>query len=214
MNARAALAFALTLAPLLAGCPRRDEAPPPPPPGYVQPGQWTPPPQPTPAQPSPWQPAPGAGFPLPLPGLPGGIPGLPGFGGSGSPVPVPFADPAQRCVDVINQYRASAQLPPLSRWIFNESCVNAEARDAAATGQPHGAFGRCTELAQNVCPAWAGPADRMIAPCIQSQWAEGPGGDFAAHGHYLNLSSPRYTKVACGYFTAPNGQVWAVQDFQ
>lgn len=214
MNARAALPFALALAPLLAGCPHQD-APPPGPAsgGYPPPGQWTqPPPQPAPQPASPWQPAPGS--PFPWPSLPPGLPTLPGWGGQPSPVPLPFADPAQRCVDVINQYRASANLPPLSRWIMSESCVNAEARDAAASGQPHGAFGRCGELAQNVCPDWAGPADRMIAPCIQSQWAEGPGGDFATHGHYLNLSSTRFTKVACGYFTTPNGKVWAVQDFQ
>ncbi len=42
----------------------------------------------------------------------------------------------------------------------------------------------------------------------------GAGADYSAHGHYLNMSSTRYTKVACGYHTAPDGQVWAVQDFQ
>ena len=45
-------------------------------------------------------------------------------------------------------------------------------------------------------------------------WKEGPGTDFSKHGHYLNMSSTKYTKVACGFFTAPNGQVWAVQNFQ
>ncbi len=209
MNARGALLLALSLAPFLAGCPRRDETPPPSPPGYPPSGQWSQPaPQPAPQPTSPWPALPGS----PWPTLPS-VPGLPGWGGQ-QPVPLPFADPAQRCVDVINQYRASARLPPLQRWIMNESCVNAEARDSAAMGQPHGAFGRCGELSQNVCPDWAGPPDRMIAPCIQSQWAEGPGGDYATHGHYINMTSTRYTKVACGYFTTPSGKVWAVQDFQ
>lgn len=211
MTARAALPLALALVPLLAGCPRRDDTPPPPAPGYAPVGQWSQPaPQPAPQPASPWQPTPGSPFPVPWPTLPAG---LPGWGGQ-QPVPLPFADPAQRCVDVINQYRATVRLPPLSRWIMSESCVNTEARDSAAMGQPHGAFGHCGELSQNVCPDWAGPADRMIAPCIQSQWAEGPGGDYATHGHYINMTSTRYTKVACGYFTTPAGKVWAVQSFQ
>lgn len=127
--------------------------------------------------------------------------------------PLPF-DNAQRCVDAINNYRASIRLPPLARWVWSESCAGGQAQNGAQTGQPHGAFGRCSERAQNVCPGWAGPADRMIQPCIQSEWLEGPGYDYMTHGHYLNMTNPAYTKVACGFFTAPNGQVWAVQDFQ
>jgi hypothetical protein len=45
-------------------------------------------------------------------------------------------------------------------------------------------------------------------------WAEGPGTDFSTHGHYINMSNPKYTKVACGYTTATNGKIWAAQDFR
>jgi hypothetical protein len=45
-------------------------------------------------------------------------------------------------------------------------------------------------------------------------WAEGPGADFQTHGHYINMSSTKYTKVACGFYETPTGSVWAVQDFQ
>ena len=46
-------------------------------------------------------------------------------------------------------------------------------------------------------------------------WAEGPGTDFSAHGHYINMSSTDYTQVACGYYTTSDGKtVWAVQDFK
>ncbi len=178
------------------------------PPAYTPPGQWIPP-APT-AQPTApwWQPQPGA-FPLPFP-FPqqGQAPQLP-------PIPSPLApDLGQRCVNITNDYRASQRLPPLQRWWQSETCAAGQARDGAATGQPHGSFGRCAEQGQNVCPAWAGPADRMIPTCIQSMWNEGPGADFAQHGHYINLSSARFTRVSCGFYTAPTGQVWLVQDFQ
>jgi hypothetical protein len=45
-------------------------------------------------------------------------------------------------------------------------------------------------------------------------WAEGPGTDYSMHGHYINMSNPQYTKVACGYYTTAKGQVWAAQDFK
>lgn len=44
-------------------------------------------------------------------------------------------------------------------------------------------------------------------------WNEGPGADFQAHGHYLNMSSPKYTHVFCGLAPAPNGSLWVVHDF-
>jgi hypothetical protein len=192
------------------------------PPSYNPPGQWR---QPAPAPaPAPWwQPQPGAfPFPFPLPTaqpqnqpqsqtpqLPP-FPGLPGL----PTIPTPFTpDLGQQCVNTVNEHRATQGLPALQRWAQTETCAASQARDGAATGQPHGAFGRCSEQGQNVCPAWPGPEKQMIAPCIQSMWNEGPGADFAAHGHYLNLASARFTRVACGFYTAPSGQVSLVQDF-
>jgi hypothetical protein len=148
---------------------------------------------------------------LPQPQPPAWLP--PGFWNPNLTTPTPF-DPAQHCVDAINQDRATLRLAPLARWVVAEQCTSSEAQSAAQTGQPHGQFGHCSEMAQNVCPGWAGPADKMIGPCIASEWQEGPGADYAAHGHYLNMSSTRYSRVACGFYTAPNGSVWAVQNFQ
>ncbi len=193
-------------------------------PSYNPPGQWTPPPRlPPPATgPTPWwlptsgplqlpfpfPPAPAQGQ-SPTPQVPT-YPGIPGI----LTLPAPFAsDPGQQCVNTVNEHRATQGLPALQRWALTETCAASQARDGAATGQPHGAFGRCSEQGQNVCPAWPGPESRMIAPCIQSMWDEGPGADFAAHGHYLNLASARFTRVACGFYTAPSGQVSLVQDF-
>jgi hypothetical protein len=59
-----------------------------------------------------------------------------------------------------------------------------------------------------------GPPASMIEDCLALMWAEGPGEDFQKHGHYINMSSPNYTKVACGYHSTGDGGVWAVQNFK
>jgi hypothetical protein len=55
--------------------------------------------------------------------------------------------------------------------------------------------------------------EAMITGCLEQMWAEGPGEDFNTHGHYINMSSTSYTKVACGFADGMGG-VWAVQNFQ
>ncbi|WP_437588295.1 CAP domain-containing protein [Sorangium sp. So ce1000] len=132
-----------------------------------------------------------------------------GAGGAGG-----GASTAQLCVDTINQHRATLGLPPLARWVEAESCSDKEAESDGNTGEAHGAFGSCDENAQNECPGWGGPPDEMIVPCLQLMWDEGPGEDFSTHGHYINMSNPRYTKVACGFHTFSDGSVWAVQNFR
>ena len=132
-----------------------------------------------------------------------------GAGGSGS-----ATGAAQLCVDTINEHRATLGLPPLARWVEAESCSDGEAKSDGNTGQAHGAFGDCDENAQNECPGWGGPPESMIVPCLQLMWDEGPGEDFEKHGHYINMSNTRYTKVACGFHTFPDGSVWAVQNFR
>lgn len=80
--------------------------------------------------------------------------------------------------------------------------------------QAHSAFGQCGEFAQNECPGWPGPPGSMIGNCLQMMWNEGPGAFNQGHGHYINMSSTQYTKVACGFHVLANGKVWATQDFQ
>ncbi|WP_437936331.1 CAP domain-containing protein [Sorangium sp. So ce341] len=135
--------------------------------------------------------------------------GAGGSGGNGDPTGA-----AQLCVDTINQHRATLGLPPLARWTEAESCSDEECESDGNTGQAHGAFGACDERAQNECPGWNGPPESMIVPCLQVMWDEGPGEDFNKHGHYINMSSTAYTKVACGFHTFPDGSVWAVQNFR
>jgi hypothetical protein len=122
--------------------------------------------------------------------------------------------PAQACVDAINQYRASIGLAAYQRWTANETCADGQALSDAQANMAHSAFGACGEFAQNECPDWPGPPLAMIPPCFQLMWAEGPGSDFQTHGHYINMSSTQYTKVACGFTVLQSGDVWAVQDFQ
>jgi hypothetical protein len=127
---------------------------------------------------------------------------------SEAPPPTPGAtDPVQVCVDTINKYRATLGLPALARWTAAEPCSNDQAKSDAATGTGHGAFGKCRESAQNECPGWPGPAEKMIPSCLKAMWAEGPGG-----GHYENMASRRWTKVTCGF--SSGASVWGVQDFQ
>jgi hypothetical protein len=134
-----------------------------------------------------------------------------------TPTPRPTggdADAAQLCVDAINQYRASIGRAPLARWTDAETCVDDQGFADSQSGTPHSAFGQCSEWAQNECPNWPGPPEQMIGNCLALMWAEGPGEPYSQHGHYINMSNPSYTKVACGFAVLPNGRVWAVQDFR
>lgn len=52
----------------------------------------------------------------------------------------------------------------------------------------------------------------MVDKCLAQMFAEGPG-PFDGHGHYLNMTAPGYTGVACGFATAGDGKLWIVQNF-
>jgi hypothetical protein len=126
----------------------------------------------------------------------------------------PYDEAAQYCVDVINMYRATIGLPPYERWIEAEVCSGEEAESDAMTNTPHGAFGQCGEWAQNECPGYSGPPEQLLDVCLAQMWAEGPGEPFEDHGHYINMSSTEYTKVACGFYQTGQGDYWAIQNFQ
>jgi hypothetical protein len=130
------------------------------------------------------------------------------------PAPPPSTgDPYLDCVRRINQFRWECQcLPPLERWTEGESCADQQAQYDADNNTPHKGFrdNVCSPrgFAQNECPRW-GSWDRVIGGCLQQMWDEGPGEPFSEHGHYINMSSQRYTRVACG-----QGGGWYVQNFQ
>ena len=131
-----------------------------------------------------------------------------------TPTPVPdTGDFHQDCVDRINQFRWECQcLPPLERWVEAEDCTDQQSATDQANNAPHGDFGSCGENAQNTCPNW-GSEGSVVEGCLQQMWDEGPGEDFQAHGHYINMSSTNYTKVACGRSVTADG-VWSNQNFK
>ncbi len=138
-----------------------------------------------------------------------------GGGGSASAGETGDASIQALCVDTINDYRATLGLPAYERWSGAESCTDDQAESDAKTGTAHGAFGACEEWAQNECPGWpSSDPEASLLGCLEQMWAEGPGEDFSAHGHYLNMSSDSYTRVACGFHTTEDGKLWAIQNFQ
>lgn len=119
------------------------------------------------------------------------------------------------CVDTINQYRATLSLPAYTEWNDGESCADGEAESDSKSGKAHGAFGTCKESAQDECPGWPGnDIAGSIKGCLQQMWNEGPGSDFATHGHYINMSSSKYSQAACGFYVTTDGKLWAVQNFK
>jgi hypothetical protein len=160
----------------------------------------------------------------------GGTAGAGGVGGEcpTGPLALPIAncqpstppstgDPELDCVQRINQLRWDCQcLPPLQRWSEGESCADQHA-EYDSTRSPHAGIGAgiCSPggWAQNECPSW-GSIDSVITGCLQSMWDEGPGEPYEDHGHYINMTNPDYTMVACGFYETPDGKVWSVQNFQ
>lgn len=135
-----------------------------------------------------------------------------------SPTPVPDSgDFKADCVARINQFRWECQcLPPLDRWPDGEACADEHAEYDSTNGAHAGFIDNiCTPRgrAQNECPGWWSEAS-IVDSCLQMMWDEGPGDDFNEHGHYINMSSTDYTKVACGIYVTGSGDIWSVQNFE
>jgi hypothetical protein len=130
----------------------------------------------------------------------------------------PFDQARQDCVDKINMLRAGEGLPPLERWTDGEGCADEESQLDHEANDAHGSFGLCRESAQNSCLR---VRSLDISRCMDSMYAEGPppttpceGQCYQDHGHYINMTSTRYTKVACGFYAIPGSdQYWALQNF-
>lgn len=127
-------------------------------------------------------------------------------------------DPYADCVTRINQLRWECQcLPPLQRWSEAEGCADQHSQYDSTRPSPHAGFRDdiCSPRgwAQNECPGWRS-SEQVIAVCLQSMWDEGPGEPYSQHGHYINMTNPSYSMVACGFYETPDGQLWSVQNFQ
>jgi hypothetical protein len=126
----------------------------------------------------------------------------------------PIAAARAQCVQIINGYRAtlSPPSPPLAEATSSESCVDGQAQADAASGVAHSAFGQCSEWAQDECPGYTGTPSSIMTGCLGQMWAEGPP-PAGVDNHWLNMSNPQYTKVACGFYQTSSGAWWATQDF-
>ena len=124
-----------------------------------------------------------------------------------------YAQARQDCVDRINGFRKTEGKPAYTHWTNAGTCSDGQAQSDSMTGDAHGEFGACDEMAQNECPGWAS-IDDVVQNCLQRMWDEGPGEPFSEHGHYTNMSSTDYTMVACGFYETADGEVWSVQNFR
>lgn len=133
------------------------------------------------------------------------------------------------CVAHTNELRASLGIAPVEPADLGE-CSDAGARLDAESGKTHASAGDCVGMGpQNSCPAWdisffASDEEALMA-CLDMMWAEGEPpvsriecaddylGCFSKHGHYLNMSNPGNTRMSCGFFRMPDGELWMNQDF-
>ena len=126
-------------------------------------------------------------------------------------------DPHADCVTRINQLRWECQcLPPLQRWTEAESCADRHSEyDSSRTYHAGFRDDICSPRgwAQNECPDYPS-VERVIDGCLQAMWDEGPGEPYSAHGHYINMTNPSYSMVACGFYETNDGRFWSVQNFQ
>ncbi len=137
--------------------------------------------------------------------------------------PESTGDPHQDCVNRINQFRTECWcLPPLERRTQAESCANQQAEYDVDNGYHAGAIDGICEpggYAQNECPGYSSEA-QVIGTCLQMMYDEGPppvspceDECFQEYGHFINMTSENYSRVACGFYTTPEGDVWSVQNF-
>jgi hypothetical protein len=127
----------------------------------------------------------------------------------------------QFCVQETNRYRqmngvaAVAESTPLENYANTGAMV-----DFAAA--PHDHFrttnGGGIAFAENECPHWDvngqghGDMSMLVAACIAAFYAEGPGTDYATHGHYINMMNASYTTLGCGLYQSGTA-VTIVQDY-
>lgn len=129
-------------------------------------------------------------------------------------------DPAEDCVARINQFRACVCVPPLARWTEAEDCADEQAEYDVQNG-PHAGWGNVCDpsgWSQNECQNQPSPAG-VIGDCLQRMFNEGPADESCPEwcvekGHHINMTKPSYTRVACGFHTTGDGDVWSVQNFE
>jgi uncharacterized protein YkwD len=126
----------------------------------------------------------------------------------------PFDDELQRCVELVNQYRATVHRSPLARSANLEAFA---AKAAANDGRAHVGHqyfrrtnGGGVSRAENAIPWWplsSYTVRQALEQGLEMMWKEGPGG-----GHYRNMIG-RHSEIGCGIFVN-RGEVTIVQEFR
>jgi hypothetical protein len=125
----------------------------------------------------------------------------------------------QFCVSETNRYRAMNTKPALTESSGLEAYAAAGAM-LDFTTSPHNHFsttsGGGIAFAENECPVqlgWTLGGDLMgqMGACIAAFYSEGPGTDYATHGHYINMMGA-YATLGCGIYSDGSG-LTIVQDY-
>jgi hypothetical protein len=128
----------------------------------------------------------------------------------------------QFCVSETNRYRAMNGKPAVTESSPLETYADAGAMVDYNANSPHMHFtstnGGGIAFAENECPGhsgWnlppGGDMNALVGQCILAFYMEGPGTDYATHGHYINMMGP-YAKLGCGIFQSGT-DVTIIQDY-
>jgi len=146
----------------------------------------------------------------------GGADGGAGSGSGGS------VSAKQFCVSETNRYRAMNGKATVAENTGLETYADAGAKTDYDANSPHSHFsstsGGGIAFAENECPGhsgWTlspgGDMNALVGNCIAAFYSEGPGSDYATHGHYINMMGA-YATLGCGIYQSGT-DVTIIQDY-
>ena len=132
------------------------------------------------------------------------------------------ASAKQFCVSETNRLRMMNGKPALTEGTNLETYADAGAMIDYNASSPHMHFsstsGGGIAFAENECPGhsgWhlspGGDMNALVGMCIQAFYSEGPGTDYATHGHYINMMGA-YGTLGCGIYQSGT-DVTIIQDY-
>jgi hypothetical protein len=133
---------------------------------------------------------------------------------------------SQFCAAETNRYRDMVPVGHVTENTALDTYAATGAENDTMSGTPHSHFqstsGGGIAYAENECPASLGwsispdpsqaELEDKVADCIAAFWAEGPGADYATHGHYLNMTNASFHTVGCGVYV-DGSKLTITQDF-
>jgi len=128
----------------------------------------------------------------------------------------------QFCVAETNRYRMMDGKPEIAEAANLEQFADTGAQVDYDANSPHMHFsstsGGGIAFAENECPGhsgWhlapGGDMNALVGQCVLAFYSEGPGSDYATHGHYINMMGP-YASLGCGIYYS-GGKITIVQDY-